>query len=272
MHLQHYLDRIGYQGDVRPELPVLFALQRCHVCAVPFENLDVQLGRPVTTRIEEAYEKIVVNGRGGWCYTQNGLLGWALAQIGFEVMRVAASVMRHERGKIADADHLCLLVRCADDAQQYLVDVGFRGSMIAPIKLAEADYDQPPFRIGLTRLAANYWRFWEDLGKGAFSYDFSAETADETALSAKCAYLQSDPASIFVLNLVAKVRSPQAHKSLRGRVFTSATPAGQISQTLHSGEEIVATLAEHFRLDVPEVADLWPRIAARHEDHMRSLS
>jgi len=272
MQLQQYLDRIDYHGDLRPELPVLVALQRCHVCAVPFENVDVQLGYPLSTRVEEAYQKVVVEGRGGWCYTQNGLLGWALTEIGFDVTRIAAGVMRHVRGKIADANHLCLLVRCADAAGQYLVDVGFGGSMITPIRLMEAGYEQPPFRIGLTNLAANRWRFWEDLGNGAFSYDFIAETADENALAEKCEFLQSDPTSVFVLNLVAQVRSPQAHRSLRGRVFTTATPAGVDSRTLHSGAELAATLAEYFRLDVPEVAELWPRIAARHEEHMRSRS
>lgn len=272
MYLQHYFDRIGYRGDARPELPVLFALQRAHVCAIPFENIDIQLGRPVTIGAEEAYEKLVVNGRGGWCYEQNALLGWALAEIGFDVTRMAAAVMRQERGAIAEANHLCLSVRCPAASEAYLVDAGFGGSMIQPIRLIESEYSQPPFRIGLKTLADGRWRFWEDLGSGAFSFDFVAEPANEEALAEKCVFMQSDPASSFVLNLVAQLRAPDQHKSLRGRVFRIATPAGTRSTTLDSADAVVATLADQFRLDVPEVADLWPRIAARHAEYQRTKS
>ena len=53
--------------------------------AVPFENIDIQLGRSLTISVEDAFEKIVERGRGGWCYEQNGLFGWALSEIGFDV-------------------------------------------------------------------------------------------------------------------------------------------------------------------------------------------
>ena len=76
MKLQRYLDRINYGGSLEPSFATLAALQKAHVCSVPFENLDVQLGRPLSTSIQEAYEKIVINMRGGWCYEQNGLFGW----------------------------------------------------------------------------------------------------------------------------------------------------------------------------------------------------
>lgn len=264
MQLQPYLDRICYHGGVRPTLDVLAVLLQTHVCAIAFENLDVQLGRQVTIDVAAAYEKIVVNGRGGWCYEQNGLFGWALAQIGFDVTRVAASVMRQDRGDVADANHLCLLVRTVDSDATYLVDVGFGGSMIQPIELAEADHNQAPFRLGLTRLPDGYWRFWESIGGGEFSFDFMPEPASEVALQDKCAFLQSDPSSGFVLNLVAQIRGSEQHKSLRGRVLSIATPVGIQTRILDSADAIVATLAEHFSLSLPEVADLWPRITARH--------
>ena len=114
MRLADYLDRIAYPGEPRPVLADLTALLRAHVFSIPFENLDVQLGRRLTTGIVPAYEKIVTRQRGGWCYEQNGLFGWALATIGFDVTRVAASVMRAERGEVSHDNHLTLLVRCED--------------------------------------------------------------------------------------------------------------------------------------------------------------
>jgi len=269
MHLQPYLKRIGYRGDVRPDHAVLVALQRSHICSVAFENLDVQLGKPVTISAQAAYEKIVVNGRGGWCYEQNGLFGWALSEIGFNVTRVAAAVMRQDRGDASLANHLCLLVSTPESPQRYLVDVGFGGSMLVPIELLGGEYAQAPFRLGLKKNEDGYWRFWEDLGDGEFSFDFRAEPADEAALQARCALLQSDPSSTFVLNLVAQLRTRDQHKILRGRVLRIASGTGVSKQTLNSADELVDTLASHFHLHMPEVAELWPRVMARHGDLFR---
>jgi N-hydroxyarylamine O-acetyltransferase len=266
MRLQHYLDRIEYAGNVEPSFTTLAALQEAHVCSVPFENLDVQLGRPLSIRIEEAYEKIVVNSRGGWCYEQNGLFGWALSEIGFDVSRIAASVMRDQRGKVSEASHLCLLVKSPESKKKYLADVGFGGSMIRPIALIEDQHDQPPFKLGLERLDDHYWRFWESLGDEKFTFDFTEEPACESSIAKKSAFLQTDSSSGFVLNLVAQLRSRDQHCMLRGRVFSVAKPGAIKSKTVDSPEALVSILSSEFKLDVHDVAGLWPKIAARHEE------
>lgn len=265
MKLQHYLDRIRYRGSIEPTFDSLVALQESHVCSVPFENLDVQLGRPLSIGIEEAYEKIVINSRGGWCYQQNGLFGWALSEIGFDVTRVAAAVMREQRGDASASSHLCLLVVPAGSTTRYLVDVGFGGSMLKPIALEEAEYDQPPFKLGLEKLNDGYWRFWEDNGGGRFYFDFRDEPARESSLAEKCDFLQSDPSSNFVLNMTAQRRLRERHYALRGRILTVTTTSGTKSSIVDSPEALVALLASEIRLDVPEVAGLWEKIAARHE-------
>ena len=137
--------------------------------------------------------------------------------------------------------------------------------MIKPIALKEAQYDQPPFKLGLERLDNHYWRFWEDAGDGKFSFDFVDEPANESLLAKKNASLQNDPESNFVLNLVAQQRSDDQHRTLRGRVFSVVKTGVTKTTTLDSPEALVSILANEFRLDVPDVADLWPRIAARHE-------
>ena len=48
MDLQAYLDRIGFEGTPRRDLATLRALHSRHLLAIPYENLDVQLGRPLT--------------------------------------------------------------------------------------------------------------------------------------------------------------------------------------------------------------------------------
>lgn len=267
MKLRSYFDRIGYRGDARPTVPTLASLQRLHACTVPFENIDVQLGKSLTIDVEDAFEKIVERGRGGWCYEQNGLFGWALSEIGFDVTQVAGAVRRDERGDAALNNHLCLLVREPDARKPvYLADVGFGGSMIAPIELAECEHTQVPYRIRLRFFEERCWCLHEESADGESNYEFVAKPADEAALAAKCKQLQSDPQSRFVQTLVVQKRLPDAHVCLRGRVLATTTANGKQSVLLESAEELATTVAKLCGQDVPGVADLWPRVVVRHEE------
>jgi N-hydroxyarylamine O-acetyltransferase len=262
MKLAAYLERIRLQGSVRPDFETLRRVHLAHQLSVPFENLDVQLRQPLTTSVESSFEKIVRRGRGGWCFEMNGLLSWALREMGFDVQRVAAAVMRERRGDEQMGNHLCLLVRLD---QTYLVDVGFGGSLAEPMPLRDFQREDRPYRLSLQRIADDFWRFSEVAHGDPFSFDFRAASADEDLLARKCQFLQADAASTFVQNLVVQRRTLDAHVSLRGRVLTTLHASHQEKRTLASADELVATLRERFDLNVPEVATLWPAICARHE-------
>jgi len=256
------LNRIGFNGQPHADLATLQALQRCHVHTVPFENLDVQLRRPVGIDSNAGFEKIVNRNRGGWCYELNGVFGWALGEIGFDVMRVSAGVMRERAGDAQLGNHLCLLVRLD---RLYLVDVGFGGTLLEPIVLEPAEHHHSPYFISLT-FHNGYWRFSERAhDHEPFSFDFQTALADETRFAEKCTYLQTNEASTFVQNLVVQRHLEESHASLRGRVLTTLRPAGEDKQLLNSADELIATLRETFNLDVPEAATLWPAICARHD-------
>ncbi|MBB5518707.1 arylamine N-acetyltransferase family protein [Amphiplicatus metriothermophilus] len=261
--LERYFRRIGYAGALRPDLETLRGLMRAHLAAVPFENLDVQLGRPVDLNSERIFEKIVARRRGGWCYEMNGIFGWALGELGFEVARLAGGVRRDQAGDAALGNHLCLLVRL--DGRPWLADVGFGGSLLEPLPLEPLERDQPPFRLRLSQAGGGFWRYTEDADGAPFSFDFAPAPADESLLAAKCAWLQSDPASPFVQNLVAQKRLADRHISLRGRVLKELTAEGARKRVLETADELVETLRETFGLDEPDAARLWPTICARHE-------
>jgi len=265
MDIQRFFERIQYDGAADPDLTTLADLQRTYVCSVPFENLDVQLGKPLSIEVEDAYDKIVLNGRGGWCYEQNGLFGWALSEIGFDVTRVAASVMREQRGPDSDGTHLCLIVKLPDSRSKYLVDVGFGGSMLRPIPLRAGEHEQPPYSLTLERLDKCSWRFSEDVGTGQFSFDFSDNSADESLLSSKSEFQQTDASSKFVKNLVVKRRFENEHAELRGRVLKEIRVGSVSTEILSSAEELSFVLEHRFGLAVPDVMRLWPEISARHE-------
>lgn len=259
--LAAYFARIGYTGTPRADLATLTALHRAHVQAIPFENIDVQLGCPTGLDPLAAYAKLVERRRGGWCYEQNGLLGMVLATLGFEVTRMAGAVLRQVRGDATMGSHLCLKVALEQD---WLVDVGFGAAQLEPLPLAEGTWDHTPILVSLARTEDAHWRLAIQLGSGEMSFDFRDQPADEARLQQLCDWQGRDGESVFVQNLVAQRRLDGEHRVLRGRVFTRATAAGSEQRVLASAEELLTVLAGEFGIEEPAIADLWPAICARH--------
>jgi N-hydroxyarylamine O-acetyltransferase len=259
--LGSYFERIGY-GDVPAvDLDTLGRLVTLHLQSIPFENLDVQLGRIPGMSADGVFEKIVRGGRGGWCYEMNGLFGWVLAEIGFDVTRLAAGVMREKWGDVHLGNHLALLVKLD---RAYLVDVGFGSVLARPIPLAVEAHACVPYRVSLAEVGDRYWRYSERAFGEPFSFDFRAAPADEALLAEKCRWQATDPGSNFVLNLVAQRRSGDRHLALRGKVLTETGPDGVSRSVVQSAQDWVEILHSIFGLDVPEAKTLWSRVNARH--------
>src|SRR5256885_12239222 len=92
MNIEAYLQRIGYQGSLVPNEQTLRALQLAHLYAVPFENLDIGLQRPIVLDLDLIFDKVVNQRRGGFCYELNGLFGELLKSLGFGVQMLSAGV------------------------------------------------------------------------------------------------------------------------------------------------------------------------------------
>ena len=265
MLLSAYFDRIGYSGPRTPGFATLDAVMRAHVAAVPFENLDVQLGNPVSVELPAVFAKLVGRRRGGWCYENNGLLGWALGELGFDVRRVSAGVMRSVRGDAALGNHLALIVTI--EGTPWLVDAGFGGTQAAPVPLAAGETVHAPFTLTLGMQSDGYWRFEERYGDGdPFGFDFLADAADEALLARQCGALQSEPESIFVQNLVVQQRQGARHLTLRGRVLIERGVESETKALIGDAAEFVTVLRERFGLDLPEAAGLWGKVCARHAE------
>src|SRR5215469_12390605 len=107
-----YLRRIGTQRPGSPDAAALRVLHRDHQFAVPFENLSIHLGEPISLDDADLIDKIVSRRRGGFCYELNGAFALLLETLGFEVRRVAARVYGSD-GFGPPFDHLALVVRGA---------------------------------------------------------------------------------------------------------------------------------------------------------------
>lgn len=257
-----YLDRIGAAAPVRADLAALAVLMRAHLDRVPFENLDVQLGRVPPETVDAIFDKVVNQRRGGWCYEVNTLFGVLLADLGYAVTRLSGDVRRGGDVVERPGNHLCLRV---DLDQPYLVDVGFGGSITAPIALAPGAGVDGPYAIHLAHIGGDRWTFDETVSEGApFGFDFTTGPADESVLAAMRSALASEDWSPFVQNLVMQLRRGDTHWTLRGRALTQLTPAGKTTRLLGSADEMAAAGRDIFGMELPEVDRLWRRAVDRH--------
>jgi N-hydroxyarylamine O-acetyltransferase len=262
MDLAAYLDRIGFAGRALPDLATLRRIQRSHLENIPYENLDVQLGRRVTLEPRDAFAKLVAGRRGGWCYEMNGLFRWALESVGFRVMAMTGGVLRAERGEAAVGNHLALTVELDEP---YLVDVGLGDGPSEPIPLREGGYRQGWRELRLERLAEGWWRLRNYEKALAPSFDFQHRPADRDLLARKCHWLQTDPESHFVQNAVCLRHEPDGVVALVGRVLKRVNAEGVEDRLLHSADAYAEALTERFGIRLPQARDLWPQIARRHE-------
>ena len=148
-----YFARIRYDGPREPTLATLSGLQLGHLQAIPFENLDPLLGRPVRIDAASLERKLVRAARGGYCFEQNGVFFRVLRSLDFDVTPLAARVvwMAPDGAPRSPLSHMLLKVDLPQGP--YLTDVGFGGqSPTAPLRL-QHDLEQSTLH-GVYRLVS----------------------------------------------------------------------------------------------------------------------
>jgi N-hydroxyarylamine O-acetyltransferase len=205
LDIETYLKRINYEGPRPPTAETLRALHLAHLFNVPFENLDIHLGNPLTLNEADLYEKIVVRGRGGFCYELNGMFAWLLQEMGFDVSLLSARVSNSDGGFGPEFDHLTLRVSCPADpimpAVPWLADVGFGECFMTPLRLDWLDREQDEagphtYRI---REKGTHLSLWEKRGYGEWEeqYRFTLQPRQLPEFNGMCRYHQTSPASHF---------------------------------------------------------------------------
>jgi N-hydroxyarylamine O-acetyltransferase len=247
--LDAYLDRIDYRGERGPSPEVLRALHLAHVTHVPFENLDILLGRPIRLDLESLQAKLVRDRRGGYCFEQNLLFAAALQRLGFAVTKLAARV-RWGTHRVLPRTHM--LLRAEVDGRAYLADVGFGGGgLLEPIPLAAgpvaAQYAwryRVVYEAGLWVLQGGRGDGWEDL------YSFTLEPQYLVDFEMANHYVSTHPQSRFVQTLTVQRSTPRARTILRDRELL--TDEGGTARTEAVAEdELLGVLASTFGLHFP---------------------
>ncbi len=217
MDTKTYLQRIGLSGgNPAPTIETLRAIQLAHLYTVPFENLDIALGRPIALNLERIYNKIVHQRRGGFCYELNGLLAWLLRELGYSVTLLSASSFNDDLSYGPEYDHLVLLVTCPHDETRWLVDVGWGCGFEAPLRL-EHDFAQETIRF-LWRIkhTGEYHSLWQKTVAGEWipHYRFTLTPRSYDEFAGMCHHHQTSPNSMFTRKKLCTIFMPEKRVTL----------------------------------------------------------
>jgi N-hydroxyarylamine O-acetyltransferase len=240
-----YLARIHYSGPTEANAETLRALHRAHLVAVPFENLDIHLGRKITVDEAAILNKVVGLRRGGFCYELNGAFAALLRALGFRVTLFSARVARANGGEGPEFDHLTLRVDLEDP---WLADVGFGESFLEPFRLETGRDQLDP--TGTYRLLAQGERlriekFVPD-GSWKPQYSFSLQPRCLEEFAGMCRYHQTSPESSFTQERICSRATPDGRITLSEMKLIVTSKGEREERSLASEEEWSSTLRKKF--------------------------
>ncbi len=257
--LAGYFDRVGYSAPAEATVETLHALVAAHNRSIPFENLDPLMGIPVADLGPDALsDKLIRRRRGGYCYEQNGLMGYVLVELGFGVERLAGRVVWMNPDPVLPAQtHQVLSVTVPGVDGRFLVDVGFGGqTLTSPIRLQAGPVQRTrhePYRLREHRegylLEAQIRGDWQPL------YMFSTRPQPRIDLEVGSWYVSTYPNSAFVVGLTAALVTDDARWNLRGRNLAIHRGGETERIRFDTAAQVLDTLTGRFGIDLTDLGD-----------------
>jgi N-hydroxyarylamine O-acetyltransferase len=249
MLLRQYLQRLNFTETPISNSPTLHGLQLAHMRNIPFENLDIGLGRKINLDLPSLWQKIIVDGRGGFCYELNGLFAWLLQEVGFEVTCLNARDYHEETDSFGiDFDHLTLLVKAPNESTRWLADVGWGDTFFQPLDIDNQSeqvqglrgYWVKPFKDGYIIWQRNY----DGSQERHYFFDLIPHHFPDEYLET-CEYHQTSPKSIFTQRRIMSRLTEDGRVSLeRDALIVTTNDKRTITEV--SEEQRHALLKEHF--------------------------
>lgn len=246
MDVSPYLTRIGYSGSTDPIPENLRQLHVAHLYSVPFENLDIHLGRKITCDQQRFLHKIIELHRGGFCYELNGAFAALLREFGFSVTLLSARVSREDGTASSEFDHLALRI---DLDEPWLADVGFGDSFLEPLRL-EAEEEQPEktgrtyriikvddVRIVQRKLDGGTWKP---------QYQFTLQPRKLEEFEPRCVYQQTSPDSHFTQQRICTLATPEGRVTLSDLKLIRTIHGQRSEQMLRNEDDWKRALSDYF--------------------------
>jgi N-hydroxyarylamine O-acetyltransferase len=250
-----WLARIGYDGSREPTLETLKAVVSAHSSAIAYESIDVLLDRPPKLDLRSLQDKMIVSGRGGYCFEHNMLFRGALRSLGYNVTSLQARVVR---GLDIDAPRpmLHMVLRVDLPEGSFLADVGFGNlAPTAPLQLAALVEQDTPHEVmrfikmgeELT-LQSRLGDRWEHIYRVVLLPRFDAEYEI-------CNWFTgTHPQSPYLNNIIAALPGPHGTRlTLFNARFNVRHPSGAVERRILEGKDAFrSVLRDQFGITLSE--------------------
>lgn len=264
-----FLRRLGLTSAEPPSVDALTRLHQAFVERVPYETVEIQLGRMTSLDPADSVARVLA-GRGGYCFHLNGAFAELLHALGYHVTRHpggAQMTAADEPG--IHRNHLALTVRDLPDSDDaWLVDVGMGDGLHSPLPLREGTYRQGPFTFGLrpSVVAPGGWRLEHDVRGSFFAMDFAPDVVGLDHFAERHAHLSTSPESGFVRTFCVERADAEGWDVLRALTL-SRIGETTTKTVLDDRADWFTALADVYGLVIAD-ADrdpLWRKAVSQHE-------
>ena len=262
-HRQLYLQRLGYYTPPAPTLQTLRDLQLRHVCTFAFESLSTLLRLPVPIDLASVERKVLLDGRGGYCYELNQMFLALLQELGFDARGLTGRVVM---GGPPDArtarTHRLSLVTL--DGVRYITDVGFGGMVpSSPLQLNSEEVQVTPHEpYRLTHNADDSYTLWAEVAgewRGLYVFDLQVQADIDYEIGNW--YVSTHPGSPFLGQLKVALLAPGKRYTLNNAHYAvHCLDRPSDKHTIKQADELLTLLRETFRIRLPADSQLVEKI------------
>ena len=229
------LERIGLRREdlASPSVEDLRVLMDAYALSVPFENLDIyDYKRRIDFCLPNLFEKIVVNRRGGYCYEMNSFFMGILEALGYDCAAVSARILMGGTF-ITPVAHRTTIVTLGD--RRYLCDVGFGGAGApeGPVSFEDGVQEIAGRSFSIRRQEGDVFGDMALMrhtpeGESVF-YLFYTRPHSPLEFIALNQAMYTNPAAMFSLNRIVRLRTPQGSKVIDNRILRQ-TVNGEVTE------------------------------------------
>ncbi|WP_410876821.1 arylamine N-acetyltransferase family protein [Nocardia sp. A7] len=256
LDLDAYLARIGYDGPRAASVDTLRALVRAHTTTIPFENLEIILGRGIPLDLNSLQDKLVRRRRGGYCYENVAIFAAALERLGFGVTGLSGRVTYGvaDTGVLRPATHALLRVSTPDDDRVWICDVGFGFGPLAPFELVDSagEFALGDWRYRLERRAQEWVLFQFGRDGWIDRYTFTENPQFRIDYAVGNHFVSTSPRSPFTTRPFLQRFLPDVHHVLDDLTLTAEYPDGTSTSRDLDPTELTKILAEIFDIDLAD--------------------
>lgn len=269
-----YLARLGIGVPPPPTVETLFLLHRRQLERVPYENLEIMLGRPPSVDAVASLGRIGEVGRAGYCFHQNGAVELALRDLGYDVTRRHGHVWTDEADRhTASLNHLVLVVSGlptdANPGGQWWFDAGLGDGFREPLPLVAGEHVQDGFRYRIDEVRQDGWSFRHDPTGSFTGVEVTSLPTDPAAVLGAHAELCAPGSGPFARIIVVQRRHPDGATTLRGCLLHQVTAGGTTTTVLDTYDAWVAGLVDlGLSLDGIDADDLRALFDRMLETHL----